>query len=596
MRDAVPLSALRGRLALGAAVIMMMIAPRVLVAQLSPGPLARPHASVDVPLGCAKCHGGRKEPTTQRCLACHREIATLKQQDRGYHSRGEAKTATCASCHPDHAGKDFNLIKWPQGSQAGFDHNDAGWLLEGKHKDVKCEGCHKAAFRVDAIAELSPREGGPRWAGLATRCVSCHTDPHRPTLGAKCTSCHDVAGWKPAPNFDHRNTKYPLTGEHREVECDACHLAPRLNPRRDADGKLIPVFKPVPAKECSSCHADPHRSATMARCASCHVTTGFRTLKRGAFDHDRTRFPLEGGHRTTACAACHVGYPARINRPAFSTCANCHADPHGGEATLVGRAVDCAACHTVQDFSPSTFTIGQHQATKYPLVGRHLSARCTDCHRPRPVAAGRLVSGVRTIANLRPAFGSCTSCHLDPHTATPAKQVRQGNEGGITGATCESCHTLNGFAPTTLTMASHERYDFKLEGAHRTVPCAECHRELQRRDARRQVTLVHEAARRRGLPPLTFEAGTSCTSCHQNPHGEQFASRKDRGECESCHSLDAFTPAERFDHDKDSKFPLSPAHTRVPCTSCHVRSRNGGPLQYRGTVVRCEQCHSGGKR
>ncbi|HZO19434.1 MAG TPA: hypothetical protein VFB46_10655 [Gemmatimonadaceae bacterium] len=585
------------RLLFGAlGVIVAMTLPRGVAAQLSPGPLARPHASLDVPLGCAKCHGGRKEPTTQKCLACHREIATLKQQERGYHSRGNAATGTCASCHPDHAGREFDLIKWPQGSQAGFDHSEAGWLLEGKHEDVKCEGCHKSSFHAGAIAELSPRTGGPRWAGLDTRCASCHDDPHRPTLGARCTSCHDIAGWKPAPNFDHKRTKYPLTGEHRDVECDACHLAPRLNPRRDPEGKLIPVFKPVPAKECSSCHADPHKAPTMARCSSCHVTTGFRKLKRGAFDHDRTRFPLSGEHRTVACAECHAGYPARINRPSFSTCATCHSDPHRGQATLAGRAVDCAGCHDVNGFSPSTFTVAQHQLTKYPLLGRHRTARCGDCHRAQPTAAGQTARGARVIADLHPSFESCTSCHLDPHVAPPAKQRRSGSGGSVSDDTCESCHTVNGFTPSTLTVASHEAYEFKLEGAHRTVPCAECHRELQRRDPRRQVTLLHEAARRRGLAPLTFEAATSCTSCHQSPHGQQFASRRDRGACESCHSLDVFTPAERFDHDRDSKFPLSPAHTRVPCTSCHGRAKGTGQVQYRGTVVRCEQCHSGGKR
>jgi hypothetical protein len=61
--------------------------------------------------------------------------------------------------------------------------------------------------------------------------------------------------------------------------------------------------------------------------------------------------------------------------------------------------------------------------------------------------------------------------------------------------------------------------------------------------------------------------------------------------------MDAFRPAERFDHDKDTRFPLAPAHTNVPCGSCHVTpARKSDPVIYRGTVVRCEQCHSGGKR
>jgi hypothetical protein len=575
----------------------MVTAPRALRAQISPGPLARPHASLDVPLGCAKCHGGRKEPTTQRCLSCHREISSLKQQERGYHAQGKAATGTCASCHPDHAGRDFELIKWPDGSPERFDHGTTGWLLEGKHQDVTCAKCHKASFRVDASAALSPREGGPKWAGLEQRCASCHDDPHRPTLGAKCTSCHDMAGWKPAPSFDHQKTKYPLTGEHKDVECADCHLAPRLNPRRGKDGHLVPVFKPVPAGSCANCHDDPHKTAAMTKCSSCHTTSGFRDIKRGAFAHDRTRFPLTGEHRGVPCASCHAGYPRTINRPAFNTCATCHADPHRGQATLAGRVVDCAACHDVEGFIPGRFTISQHQATKYPLVGRHITARCSDCHRPRAIAPARPGAGARAVADLRPAFSSCTSCHVDPHRSDAGKRAGDARAaGGITDGACESCHNLNGFRPSTLDVTAHARFAYALEGAHRTVPCAECHRELRSPERRGLSTLLHLASRRRNLPPLTMKAPTSCASCHTTPHGNQFASRRDGGACESCHTLNTFRPAERFDHDRDTKFRLTPAHTNVPCTSCHVRPKPSDPVAYRGTVVRCEQCHSGGKR
>lgn len=599
MLDAPPVATRGHRRALAALVALVMYAlPGALDAQLSPGPLARPHASLDVPLGCAKCHGGRKEPTTQKCLACHREIASLKQQERGYHARGEGAAGTCASCHPDHAGREFELIRWPDGSPERFDHATTGWLLEGEHADVTCAKCHKAAFRVDASAALSPREDGPKWAGLEQRCASCHDDPHRPTLGARCTSCHDMAGWTPAPNFDHDKTKYPLTGEHKDVECDVCHLAPRLKPRRDKDGDLVPVFKGVSASSCASCHADPHKTAAMTKCSSCHSTSGFRNIKRGAFAHDRTRFPLTGEHRDVPCADCHAGYPRTINRPAFRTCATCHTDPHRGQATLAGRVVDCAVCHDDRGFTPALFTVSQHQATKYPLVGRHAVARCTDCHRPRALAPARAGATVRAVADLRPDVSSCTSCHVDPHRSDTGKRAAaRGGAEGIADGTCESCHNLNGFRPSTLDVTSHARFGYALDGAHRTVPCADCHRELRGSERRGLSTLLHVASRRRTMPPLTLQAATSCTSCHATPHGNQFASRRDGGACESCHTMDAFRPAERFDHDKDTRFPLAPAHTSVPCGSCHVKPlRKSDPVVYRGTVVRCEQCHSGGKR
>ncbi|HEU4993223.1 MAG TPA: hypothetical protein VFT29_00305 [Gemmatimonadaceae bacterium] len=666
-------AAVRGLVAAVTVLIAFAIlTPVRLNAQISPGPLSRAHASLDVPLDCAKCHGGRREPTTQRCLACHREIAAVQQQQRGYHAR-DGKGA-CASCHPDHAGRDFALIKWPTGSEKTFDHAATGWTLEGKHREVECASCHKATFRVDAAAALSPRQGGPRWVGLQQRCASCHVDPHRASLGERCASCHDMTGWKPAAKFDHAETRYPLTGRHARVECASCHLAPRLRPRPDSAGKLVPVFRPVPAADCSSCHADPHQGRLTGKCASCHVTTSFRSIERGAFAHERTRFPLVGRHADVACAKCHVGYPRTINRPAFATCGTCHTDPHGGRTTLAGRVVDCAACHRVQGFAPATFTAVQHQATAFPLRGRHAMVRCSDCHRARDIA------GARVVADLRPAAATCASCHSNPHGAQLAgrrdagaceschdvagwrpgsftlaahaalRLPLQGRHAEITCAachgpdrrglrplpataslgvarvimrppevtceachrnphgaiasrdtTCATCHDARAFRPSTIDVASHSRFRFALQGAHRTVPCAACHRELERAQvARGAATLVLATLRgSRDTASLGLRAPEGCASCHVTPHGTQFASRPDRGACEACHTVDGFRPAALFDHDRDTKFPLTPAHVRVPCASCHVRPAPVGgqqrPVVYRGTVVRCTQCHAGGR-
>lgn len=548
-------------------------------AQISPGPLSRAHASLDLQLGCAQCHGNRREPVTQRCLSCHREIAWQQQQRRGYHARDGR--GECASCHPEHAGRDFDLIQWPSGSPERFDHGDAGWTLDGKHGDVKCADCHKAAFRVSAAARVAPRPAALRWVGLEQRCVSCHEDPHRDALGANCAKCHDMAGWKPAPKFDHADTRYPLTGKHADVACADCHAVARLRPRRDPEGQPIPVFRPVPFGDCSSCHTDPHGGRLKGRCASCHVTSSFHTLAKDSFDHGRTRYPLTGKHADVACVKCHAGYPRTVNRPAFATCGTCHRDPHEGRALLAGRAVDCSSCHTVRGFAPSTFTVEQHQATAYPLRGRHATASCASCHLSRGAGALKVV-------DLRPAFRECTDCHANPHGVLSS------------GATCEACHNVSTFRPSTIDVAAHARLGYALEGAHRTVPCIACHRELGRPATRRGAATLTRTTPR-DTTVLNFPAPRACAACHETPHGNQFASRRDGGACDACHTTDVFRPAARFDHDRDSAFPLRPAHVRVPCASCHVaapdpRAPSGrGPVVYHGTVARCEHCHSGAK-
>ena len=127
-------------------------------AQISPGPLARAHEKLEGSLQCATCHGaGGKTAMTAQCLSCHKEIAWLVQRQLGLHAK-EGKQA-CASCHPDHAGRDFALVSWGEGGPKRFDHRRAGWPLEGKHGKVECADCHKAEFRVSPAASLLKRDG-----------------------------------------------------------------------------------------------------------------------------------------------------------------------------------------------------------------------------------------------------------------------------------------------------------------------------------------------------------------------------------------------------------------------------------------------------
>jgi hypothetical protein len=101
----------------------------------------------------------------------------------------------------------------------------------------------------------------------------------------------------------------------------------------------------------------------------------------------------------------------------------------------------------------------------------------------------------------------------------------------------------------------------------------------------------------RAVPKLPFgEQRNTCAACHDTPHGNQFAVRKDRGECASCHGVDAFAPATRFDHNRDASFKLDGAHAKTACSACHSAARaatGASTVVYRGLSARCESCHSG---
>ncbi len=531
-----------------------------LAGQISPGPLATPHATLEGPTQCTTCHGSRRDAMAGQCAACHKDIGRLLEQGRGFHGSTDVKGRTCASCHPDHAGKDFDMVKWPDGSAETFDHKRAGWALAQKHAEATCEDCHTDKFQVPGVKDLSVRKTGQGYTGLDTTCTTCHEDIHRGALKQNCTVCHDAGSWTVTPGFNHDTTAYGLADKHAEVKCSECHLAPRLAPRSDGKGHLIPVYKPVSFESCANCHADPHSGGLGPKCADCHSTRGFQVIDKNRFDHDRTKYPLRGKHVTTTCASCHKDFstPA-LKKPAFATCATCHKDAHNGSATLAGRTVDCTECHTVNGFARSTYTTASHATTPYPLEGKHLMVECAACHtRSTATTAAKTLGNAKVV--IRPKYARCLDCHADDHGG----QLKATADNGE----CSTCHHLTGWAPSTFDSAAHAKTKLVLEGRHQEIACVACH-----------------GLSRPELPPMTntatigkakfrFQiAEIDCAACHLDPHAGRFVSGGARAMptgCPTCHSTLAFRPSTadiaahaRFD------FPLEGAHRATACSACH---------------------------
>lgn len=659
----------RGRWIRGILLVGLFGWPTALArAQVSPGPLARAHRDLEGNLKCTRCHAGGGVAMESRCIACHGDIGWLREQRRGVHGTAAARSATCASCHPDHAGLDFALIQWVEGSAERFDHRRAGWSLERSHATLKCTECHQPENRVSPAAKLAVK-GRSNWTGLEATCQSCHDDIHRGALGSRCPSCHDAGRWTVTPGFSHDTTSYPLTGRHVQVKCAGCHEAARLAVKRDGAGRPIPVYRPVSHSSCAACHDDVHQGSLGANCSTCHTTRGFTQMTGTGFDHNRTGFPLRGRHAAVACGRCHRDFTTeRGRRPAATSCAGCHApDPHAGTATIQGQPADCAACHDEKGFSPSTFPVDRHRWSAFPLEGRHAAVTCGSCHgRDRAPGALARVGTSRVI--LRPPFSTCATCHTDPHGGqlagragngecaechavagwTPSRYDRSAHaklrlplegkhaeiscgschttrtglrplarppqslgtagvvfagieircpdchvdphEGRYAEARCAECHSLATFRPAAVNADVHDRFPFRLRGAHRATPCWGCHQELAARAPLRTSLIAAGGT----IPPLRFGADSSCSACHQSAHGDQFAARKDRGRCDACHGEESFRPATRFDHEKDGRFALGKGHQRLACAACHPTVPvAGGAAQviYRPLSGQCESCH-----
>jgi hypothetical protein len=470
-----------------------------------------------------------------------------------------------------------------------------------------------------------------------TRCLSCH-EPLQSRIAAgrgyharlandECGECHkehfgrefDVLRLDTA-SFDHTRTGYRLEGAHTTTGCRECHTATNIAAadvrawatRHDAGAKTLLGLPTT----CPICHAgdDPHAGQFRTGCDRCHAVTEWGRAER--FDHARASYRLTGQHRQASCSGCHTRQltngreTVRYRGIDALGCASCHEDAHAG-----AMGATCTSCHDTDGWTrvdrASVANRFDHARTRFPLRGRHAAADCAACHSTATRTAGirvRLARSNRSATYPRPAFDSCSACHLDFH------------EGEFTasagGVACSGCHTEHGWEPTTFDLERHGRGSrFPLEGAHiatlctachggvtpperprfrlADTECTACHREDSphgERFASRTCAECHEAA---SFQVSRFDharaAGESCASCHlaDEAHAGQFGDRS----CETCHATESWR-IERFDHAR-TRFALDGAHVRVACVQCHKPAVEGGRsvVMYTPLRMECSACH-----
>ncbi len=385
---------------------------------------------------CEDCHGEPGEDFAQRfpgrealdCAACHMDP----------HGAQFDQSVVASACIDCHAATHFDPPTF--GTEL---HAHTRLPLEHAHLEVACDACHgKLAGQ--------PR----RFRATPSRCEDCHDDSHRgafdlvskglqPLDQGECARCHDARAFDAVDReaFDHSLwAGYSLQGAHAQASCETCHQ-PRSQP--DATGRRFGIIAErhgaLPSGEgrvCADCHDDPHLggfdgaalpAAVEGRvgCLRCHTQDSFRTLPHG-FDHGLwTGYGLDGAHGEASCSACHTPLRrAEANGRSWlaalgSSCADCHADPHGGQFAKRGNT-DCAACHTPSGrFEADAF---DHQRTRFPLDAAHAKVACAACHEPEPFALQTRKEELVRYASLG---RECVDCHANPKGG--ALRRRRGN-------------------------------------------------------------------------------------------------------------------------------------------------------------------------
>lgn len=372
-----------------------------------------------------------------------------------------------------------------------------GPVVDGHAKLEKdCGKCHEAFSRKSQ-----------------TRlCLDCHKDTAADRTTSKrfhgrqpdaakqeCNHCHTDHKGRDADivqldreTFNHAFTNFELRNAHKAVPCTGCHL-------------LAVKFRKAPGR-CFDCHKakDAHKGRLGEKCDDCHNEAKWRQVK--TFDHNTTRFPLQGSHSTVACAGCHSG---ERYKGVGTRCMDCHQiqDVHTGR-----YGAKCESCHDQKKWKTIHF---DHDKTKYPLRAAHVKVKCDLCH-PGDIYRDKLET-------------TCVSCHQ-----------KDDKHKGKLGNRCEQCHGEANWRRTT--SFDHDISRFPLIGRHAVVACEECHRSLQYKGA-----------------PL------NCDACHRDKHHEGRLGPK----CEPCHNPNSWKRW-RYDHDTQTHYPLTGAHHDLDCQACHA--------------------------
>ena len=186
-------------------------------------------------------------------------------------------------------------------------------------------------------------------------------------------------------NFDHFQTGFPLTGNHRGIACDKCHVRG--------------IFKGTPSN-----------------CTSCHNQNGYVKASAKPLNHIPTEAP---------CEQCHSDQnwksgvnPIRIhNASVYGKCISCH----NGTATIgkstehINSSGNCDQCHNTNnwltgkvDHNEVSGTCGschdgitaQGKSSDHPFT----TSNCENCH------TTSAWNSINTVDHLE-ALGDCSSCH-----------------------------------------------------------------------------------------------------------------------------------------------------------------------------------------
>ncbi|MCB8995591.1 MAG: cytochrome C [Bacteroidales bacterium] len=407
-------------------------------------------------------------------------------------------------------------------------------VLGNKVSDEKCLACHK-----EINERILNKKGYHASSEVSSKnCFNCHSE-------------HNGKDFKliriDTSTFNHKLTGYTLSVPHAKKHCSDCHTPAKITDPKLKERKN--TYLGV-STECLNCHEDYHQKTLSADCLKCHNPEAFKPVTK--FDHNTSKFPLLGKHKTVDCSKCHKIETLngkkyqQFKGLEFSSCTNCHADPHKNQ---FGQ--NCTQCHSEESFHQVKGMANfNHDKTGFPLEGKHSTVSCKLCHK------NKITDPVK--------HQYCYDCHADYHNRQFVKDGRVPD--------CSQCHNVSGFSNFSYTIEQHNKAKFPLEGAHLAIPCFECHKKQEKWSFR--------------------EIGINCKDCHKDIHQDYIQTKYYPDEnCRICHTTDSWSKVS-FDHSK-TNFALTGSHVKQTCAACHIRRDTPDAFvqKFKSLNPECSSCH-----
>ncbi len=283
---------------------------------------------------------------------------------------------------------------------------------------------------------------------------------------------------------------------------------------------------------CNKCH-DSGNGVPDDKCLACHTHQKLRARIQAG-----KGFHAQQDVKSKHCKVCHAEHKEEPPGSGKGRRTTIDWKPFGGKANF------------------------NHRLTGWPLDGAHRFQNCEKCH-----AEKYPESKLPTYLGMRE---ECTTCH---HGTKKDKGIGGYNPHQFTDSSltdCQVCHNFNNFLVANLgaTKWDHDKTAFPLVGFHQRNKCIQCHKDnIETFKVKKED---HDFA--------------DCKGCHEDSHKSVISATR---KCQQCHSMKTNFRNTKFDHGKETHFPLRGQHLKNQCKDCH--KINSPPEKPKMACVGCHK-------